>query len=146
MRNLILVVVLLSLALVGCSRISQQGAQATGVNIDLVVYPDPPWVGPCHLAVNLTDAEGAPIENAHLQIKGDMTHAGMKPVLAQVGDGTGGRYETPFKWTMGGDWIVTVTASLPDGRTAQQQFTFTVQGDMANVRSDDMQTEATESR
>jgi hypothetical protein len=70
----------------------------------------------------------------------------MKPVLAEVGDGEGGKYETPFEWTMGGDWIVTVTATLPDGRTAQQQFTYTVQGDMANMRSDDMQREATESR
>jgi hypothetical protein len=146
MRNLILVVVLLSLALVGCSRISQQGTRATGLDIALAVHPDPPGVGPCHLTINLTDAEGAPIDKAHLQIKGDMTHAGMKPVLAEVGDGEGGKYETPFEWTMGGDWIVTVTATLPDGRTAQQQFTYTVQGDMANMRSDDMQREATESR
>jgi hypothetical protein len=70
MRNLILVVVLLGLALVGCSRISQQGTRATGLDIALAVHPDPPGVGPCHLTINLTDAEGAPIDKAHLQIKG----------------------------------------------------------------------------
>jgi hypothetical protein len=124
---------LFSLALVGCQRISQQPDSAADVTIVLSVQPDPPGVGPSRLTITLADAGGAPIEDAHLQIKGDMTHAGMQPVLAEVREGAGGRYETPFEWTMGGDWIVTVSASLPDGRSTSRQFNLTVTGDTTGM-------------
>jgi hypothetical protein len=35
----------------------------------------------------------------------------------------------PFRWTMAGDWFVTVDVTLPDGTTASQRFDFTVAGD-----------------
>jgi hypothetical protein len=124
---------MLSLALVGCQRISQQPDSAADVNMAFSVQPDPPGVGSSRLTITLTDAQGAPIEGARLQIKGDMTHAGMQPVLAEVKGGTGGRYEVPFEWTMGGDWIVTVSAALPDGRSTSRQFDLTVKGDMTNM-------------
>jgi hypothetical protein len=127
---------LFGLALVGCQRISQQPDSAADVTIALSVQPDPPGVGPSRLIITLTDAGGEPIEGAHLQIKGDMTHAGMQPVLAEVNEGAGGRYETPFEWTMGGDWIVTVSAALPDGRNTSRQFNLTVQGDMTGMPMD----------
>ena len=40
--------------------------------------------------------------------------------------GQNGLYSVPFEWTMGGDWVVQVTAKLKDGGTATQQFKFTV--------------------
>jgi hypothetical protein len=129
---------LLSLALVGCQRIGQQPDSAADVNVVLSVQPDPPGVGPSRLTISLTDAQGAPIEGARLQIKGDMTHAGMQPVLAEVEEGTDGQYETPFEWTMGGDWIVTVRAALPDGRSTTRQFNLTVNGDMTHMPMDAM--------
>jgi hypothetical protein len=143
-KSVLVLVLLLSLTLVGCARASQQRNEAADVTITLAVQPDPPSVGPCHLTATLTGADGAPIDNARLQIKGDMTHAGMQPVLAEVDTGDEGKYETPFEWTMGGDWIVTVTATLPDGRTTARQFYFTVEGDMDMGMEQDMQMEATE--
>lgn len=133
MRRLITLALLLSLALVGCGRISQTGDQAADVNIVLTINPDPPGVGQTHLTVSITGADGTPIDGARLHIKGDMTHAGMQPVLAEIAGGAGGTYETPFEWTMGGDWIVTVTATLPDGRTTARQFTYTVEGDLCGI-------------
>ncbi len=57
-----------------------------------------------------------------------MTHAGMQPVLADAGSGADGVYPADFEWTMSGDWVVTVTAALPDGRTALRRFDLTVTG------------------
>jgi hypothetical protein len=133
MHRLITLALLLSLALVGCGRISQMGDQAADVNVLLTINPDPPGIGPTHLTVSITGADGTPIDGARLQIKGDMTHAGMQPVLAEIEGGAGGTYETPFEWTMGGDWIVTVTATLPDGRTTARQFAYTVDGDIGGI-------------
>jgi hypothetical protein len=138
LHKTLILAVLLSLALVGCQRISQQPDSAADVNVALSVQPDPPGVGPSRLTISLTDAQGAPIEGARLQIKGDMTHAGMQPVLAEVEEGIGGSYETPFEWTMGGDWIVTVSAALPDGRSTTRQFNLTVNGDMTRMPMDAM--------
>jgi hypothetical protein len=131
---------------VGCGRISRQADQATDVNIGLAVHPDPPGVGPAYLTISVTDADGTPIDDARLQIKGDMTHAGMQPVLAQVEGGDNGNYETPFEWTMGGDWIFTVTASLPDGRTTARYFTVTVEGDICGIQPNDAQLEMAETK
>ncbi len=133
MRHLILLALLLSLTLVGCGRISRQGDQAADVNMTLAVHPDPPGVGPAHITLSLTGADGSPIDGAKIQIKGDMTHAGMQPVLAQAKGRESGKYETSFEWTMGGDWIVSVTADLPDGRTTARQFTYTVEGDICGI-------------
>ena len=142
--SLVLLAVLLSFTLVGCGRVSQQEDQATDVNVALTIHPDPPGVGPAQLTVSVSGADGRPIDGARLHIKGDMTHTGMQPVLAQVEGGDKGEYEIPFEWTMGGDWIVTVTANLPDGRTTARQFTFTVEGDICGIQPDDAHLEASE--
>jgi len=136
--HMILIALLASLALVGCGRLSQQQDQVADVNIALAVHPDPPAVGPANLTVFVTGADGRPIDGASLHIKGDMSHAGMQPVLAEVEGGQDGEYLTPFEWTMAGDWIVTVTAALPDGRTTARQFTYTVEGDIGGLQPHDM--------
>lgn len=136
--SILILVLLTAIALTGCARISQGEDRAPDVNMTLVFEPDPPEVGPATLIVTMTDARGTPIEDARLQVKGDMSHAGMRPVLAEVKGGTNGRYETSFEWTMAGDWIVTVTAILPDGRTAARQFDLMVEGDMADTHMHSM--------
>ena len=78
------------------------------------------------MVIQLADIAGKPIEGATVDVRGDMSHAGMQPVMA-VATGAGGNYSADFEWTMAGDWIVTVTAALPDGRTATRQFDLTVQ-------------------
>jgi len=133
MRHLILLALLLSPILAGCGRISRQGDQAADVTMTLTVHPDPPGVGPANMTLSLTGADGSPIDGAKIEIKGDMTHAGMQPVLAQAEARESGTYETSFEWTMGGDWIVSVTADLPDGRTTTRQFTYTVEGDICGI-------------
>jgi hypothetical protein len=122
-----LICVLLIPALIsGCTRASRSGKGASEVQIALSLDPNPPLLGrPCRMIVSLL-AEGAPVEDARLEIKGDMSHAGMAPVIVSITDGRDGVYTTAFDWTMAGDWIVTVEAALGDGTVARRQFEVTV--------------------
>jgi hypothetical protein len=43
-------------------------------------------------------------------------------VIAEVERIEGNQYVVPFEWTMAGDWIIEVSAELPDGTTAAQTF------------------------
>jgi nitrogen fixation protein FixH len=117
------------LGLAGCQRASRQAPadQAPDVRISLAVEPAPPTVGAARVVVQLADASGKPIDGAAVNVRGDMSHAGMQPVLATAAEQSGGAYAADFEWTMAGDWIVAVTAVLPDGRTATRQFDLAVQ-------------------
>jgi hypothetical protein len=133
LKNLLSPMLFLSLIIAaglvtGCGRVQTGGPEAaTDITVNLAIEPAEPAVGPSQLVITLTDPTGQPINNATLEIEGNMTHAGMVPVLAEATAGQGGRYTVPFEWTMGGDWIVTVKAILPDGQAVSQEFPVTVQ-------------------
>lgn len=118
----------LSLSLSACQRASQQNNAdpASDVVMTLTVDPDPALVGLTQAVVTLTSTDGQPVTGAMVAIKGDMTHAGMQPVLADASEDAPGSYRAEFAWTMSGDWIVTVTATLPDGTATEQQFDLSV--------------------
>ena len=126
---LLLSLMIASSVLAGCQRASKQGQtdQAPDVSVALSVDPSSPAVGKAQVVVQLADTAGKPIEGATVDVRGDMSHAGMQPVMATATAGAAGSYPADFEWTMAGDWIVTVTAALPDGRTATRQFDLTVQ-------------------
>ena len=89
--------------------------------------------------VSLRDANGNPISDADIDIRGDMNHAGMEPVEADASTDVSGDYRIPFEWTMGGDWFVVVTATLPDGTVVEEQFNYTVgMSDGAEMDMDNM--------
>jgi hypothetical protein len=96
----------------------------TGVLVDL----DTPslQVGETELLVRLTDSNGRPAAGAAVEVRGDMSHAGMVPVVRAGETDADGLFATPFEWTMGGDWFVTVTFTLPDGRSGAERFNYTV--------------------
>ncbi len=141
MHKVLIVMVLASLTLfgAGCARASHQ-ANSADVAISLTAIPFPPHIGQTRLVVQVADSSGRPIDDAQLAIKGDMTHAGMVPVLAEVdGGGQDGVYEIPFEWTMAGDWVVTVDLRLPDGATVQERFDFAVLSESDDVCEEDEQ-------
>ncbi|MCC6614122.1 MAG: FixH family protein [Anaerolineae bacterium] len=117
---------LLSLILAACG---QQAAPPTPIDVDMSVRAEPESlaVGEAALLVTLKDADGSPIDGARLQVHGDMDHEGMTPVDREVSESTNGEYRVPFEWTMGGGWIVTVTAQLPGGGEITQTFDFFVE-------------------
>jgi hypothetical protein len=124
--RIILVLIVLVLA-AGCRQnptpVPERSVQAA--QIDLAFDPDPAVVGDAALTVTVT-RDGAPLADAPVSVRGDMTHAGMRPVLVDATTDASGSVSIPFTWTMGGDWIVTVSVTLPDGSEVAQQFDVSV--------------------
>jgi len=61
-----------------------------------------------------------------MSLRGDMTHAGMAPVLEDAEEVGEGLYRASFEWTMAGDWVITVSGKLDDGRTIRREFQVSV--------------------
>lgn len=101
------------------SACAHKPASAADVTIDCTITPDPPVTGLAEVDVVLTDAKHAPVKGAHVRVEGNMNHAGMVPSMANAAELDGGHYRAGLELTMGGDWVVTVEATLSDGRTAE---------------------------
>ena len=114
------------LLLVGCAN---RAETVPDVTARFEVSPDPPVEGDATITVTLTGAGDAPLEGATVRLEGNMSHPGMKPVFRDAAEVGPGRYRAPFEFTMAGDWIITVSADLPDGRTFERQV------DVRGVRS-----------
>lgn len=123
MRRLILIL-LIATALSGCRESTQNAPAGDAITIEMEAAAQ--TTGASELTVTLTDAQGAPVEAQKVEARGDMTHAGMAPVLAETAEGKNGMYVIPFEWTMSGDWIVTVTVTLADGTTAEKRFNLSI--------------------
>lgn len=133
----IFVACLLALTAVACGGRNSNTTAETDVQIS--VEPMSTAVGETMLMISLADADGDPINDAAIDVKGDMTHAGMQPVLAEASGGENGQYSVPFEWTMAGDWIVTVDVTLADGTTLSQTFDdISIDGDMADMDMEEM--------
>ena len=122
---LLLILMLSSLA--ACNR-ANENAAAAGLHVYLI--PDANYPGST-LTVQITDEDDLPVTDVTVSVEGNMTHAGMLPVFSEsVWDGADGRedgfYTIPFKFTMLGDWIVTVKIEARDGPIVTQDFNASV--------------------
>ena len=103
---------LAALSLVGCRPKPRGpvGLLQASVQFD----PNPPVAHHAvRLKIDLTDAGGKPIRLGHLDVEGDMNHAGMSPVIAHFDETAPGEYSGQFEFTMGGDWFLLLTGQLP---------------------------------
>ena len=106
---------ILAFLLIACRPpdVASRGADA-GVTVT-VELPDDPVVGPAPLTI-LLERNGDAVRGAEVEVTGDMTHAGMVPVVVQAEERADGSYRADdFVFDMAGDWIVTVEARLEDG-------------------------------
>lgn len=88
-----------------------------------------PRLGEGEVRIYLLD-ENDGISGAQASVTGDMTHAGMVPVVAEADELEPGLYATQgFEFTMAGDWLVTAQAELPDGSRAVGELAVTVPGE-----------------
>jgi hypothetical protein len=88
--------------------------------MELAISPTPPGVGQARLIITLRDTAGNPLDGARISVEGNMSHAGMTPVLdTAVAEGAGRYYVPEFKFTMAGDWFLDLEATLPDGRAGR---------------------------
>jgi hypothetical protein len=125
-RFLWITLLLVPLLLMGC-RQTDTGQPEAGLDIRLDAAPDPAEVGEATLLIAISDGSGNPVTGATVDVRGDMTHAGMVPVIREdISSDENGLYDVPFEWTMGGDWLIEVTATLPDGSTTTERFEYTV--------------------
>jgi hypothetical protein len=109
------------LALAGIAACARGGGTAPGVTVVSSLAPAAPSVGPAAISLRLSDARG-PVAGARLRVEADMTHPGMRPVLAQAEERGGGLYVAHFAFTMGGDWAILVTGELADGRRVDHRL------------------------
>lgn len=93
------------------------------------VSPQPPRVGQVTFTFDLAEPSGAPITGAEVNLEGNMSHAGMAPVLAEAQEIEAGRYRATMDLSMAGDWIVLVHATLLDGRKLERQITTQISAD-----------------
>lgn len=125
MHKILLLIVLLLAA--SCRQTASPTPEASlqAADITVTVNPNPPSVGDATLLITVSK-DDAPLVDAPVTVRGDMNHAGMRPVIADGTTTDDGSVSLPFSWTMGGDWIVTVTVTLPDGSEVSQTFDFSV--------------------
>ncbi len=115
-KLVILISLFLICALAACGQSEEPTQIVSDVQITLNVEPDPPNAGETTLIITLTESDETPIDGASIHVHGDMDHEGMVPVDGEADASVDGVYRVPFEWTMGGGWIVDVTATLPDDR------------------------------
>ena len=138
-RTAIVIVIGLLGALI-LSACNPRGEEYGTLDVTIVsVSPDPASVGDAEIILQVRDTAGNPISDATILVEGTMTHAGMEPVIVGTEARGQGKYVTEgFKFTMGGDWVIIVRATLANGRTAEQRIDLKgVEGEMKmDMKSD----------
>ncbi len=85
-------------------------------------------VGPAPATVRVREGS-QDVSGATVEVQGDMSHAGMVPVIAEAVESEPGVYRADdFRFTMAGDWFVTATVETPEGKRATQETFLTVRG------------------
>lgn len=139
--GLLSLVLLLGLALSSCGGVAGGQGQDGGVDIAFASDPNPPSVGPSHLDVTLTGAGGQPLDGATVKIEAHIGEVCMQPLRVSLRAGESGTYGGPFNWTAGGDWIMVVKATLPDGQELEREFNVAVEGETSAQGHDRAETE-----
>lgn len=109
----------LNLFLLGCGKAEES---LPDIIVEHEIAPQPPKVGSATITLKLSDPSGIPQPGAQINLEGNMSHPGMRPVFGEAREIGSGRYEAPIEFTMGGDWIVIVHVILQDGRKFQRQL------------------------
>jgi YtkA-like len=119
-RNLVVALCVLLAVVQGCRY--RHNALEQNLTMSYQVSPQPARVGDVTITINMKDRSERPIAGASVKLEGNMSHAGMTPVLAEAKEIGPGRYQANMKLTMAGDWDVLVLLTLPDGSEADQEF------------------------
>ncbi|MFK7802286.1 MAG: FixH family protein [Anaerolineae bacterium] len=120
-------IILLAGLLAACG--GRNSSQTNSSNYDISVDAESTNLGQTNLMVTVRDESDEPINDATVNIKGDMTHAGMQPVLGETSTANDGVYVIPYEWTMAGDWFVTIDVTFADGTSATERVDFNGIGD-----------------
>lgn len=126
-RQLFVVFLLAALLLSACGPGTATAKLPDGISVH-VEATTPLAIGPAPLHIAITDTDGAPVPITEITVVGDMTHAGMVPVHADVitlqPDGT--YIAEDFIFTMAGDWFVQIDFTLETGVDGATEEFFTI--------------------
>jgi Cu(I)/Ag(I) efflux system membrane fusion protein len=89
--------------------------------------PNPPRTGRNELVLALRDANGAPVEGAHIEGAAVMPAMGTMQEMrakAEVSELGGGRYRLDFDLSMEGGWPLSLDVRAPDGRKTTLEFDY----------------------
>lgn len=84
------------------------GQEAAAIQVRLETTPDPVEIGDAELALTISDANGAPIDGAQVDVSADHKDmSGMTMGGAASGHGSG-KYVIQANFSMSGNWLVSV--------------------------------------
>jgi hypothetical protein len=120
---------LLALLLAGCRPPETRSQSAGEADRQATVsLPEGPRLGRAPVRVTLEE-NGQAVTGASVRVTGDMTHAGMVPVISQAEETAPGDYLAEgFEFSMAGDWILTADIGYPDGSREMSELRVTVPG------------------
>lgn len=122
-----LLMVAVAATLIACDPPSDADADARRP-ITVALLERPARVGPATVEVR-PQLDGAPVSGATVRVVGDMTHAGMVPVIADAPEVEAGVYRTAdFAFDMAGDWVLSVDVAYPDGTERATALAVSVTG------------------
>ena len=106
------------------------------IQIELYSDPFPMTFGSAELIVSVTDSRGKSIADANVNVITQELHHHGPEILTIARRYENDRYYIPIFWSMAGQSLITVNATLPDGRTAVEEFvTFVYMSPTFNVES-----------
>ncbi|HXO43575.1 MAG TPA: FixH family protein [Thermoanaerobaculia bacterium] len=101
----------------------QRSAAAPAIALAWTLSPRAPAVGPAVLRLALADRRGGrPLAGARVTVEAEMSHPGMAPVFASAREVAPGVYQAELRFTMAGDWVLLVDATLRDGRAVRREL------------------------
>ena len=119
--------VILSVLLAACGSTPAPAATASRqVNIKMETDPNPAVMGDMELVLNITDANGNPIEGATVDVSADHTDMSGMNMSGLATDQGGGRYSIKANFSMSGNWKVTVYIRK-DGLDYKEDIDFKIQ-------------------
>ncbi len=133
------ILLLLLILTLSDQRVQSHRRQRAAAGLHMTLIPAAEGIQGDHLTVEIVDDDGLPVTDVTVSLEGNMTHAGMVPVLTEsVWDGADGsedgRYRVPFQFTMLGDWIVSVKIENRDGDRYSQDVDVTATSAAVTVR------------
>jgi hypothetical protein len=105
--------------LIGCGKSSDVSAD---VDFACEIEPRPAHLGRNTFTVTLNGRNHQALAGAHVSLEGDMSHAGMRPVLGEAKEISAGRYQGTLDLPMPGDWTVLFQITLPNGQTFEREM------------------------
>lgn len=125
-RQVFFILLLAAMFLTACGPPS--GSQKLPPGVDATVEATVPLaIGSVPLRLLITK-DNAPLTVSNVRVVGDMTHAGMVPVVSEVitRQNDGSYLAEDFVFTMAGDWFVQLDFTLSTGEEGATEVFFTI--------------------